>query len=383
MLKIKTFNLKRRLPTCYLLSSKVILSLAIVLSVYFIAMDIKLFHSAKNRGPFSAIKSTKNSSKLSLEETKPKKYSLFWPLPVKKIMMAEATHYIRSPLAEFVEHRLGFSYLFPFISANFISITHCILSLVTIKFLMHDSLFWRQIGVGIFQFRNFLDSFDGVIFRAHANKTAYTSHYGSLGYYVDAFSDVFGGICLVGSIALHLLKNRPPKKSLTRCFRLADDLVESGSNIEKSALTRSTSSDDLYNNSTINSNLRNKVPKEGIHATKITILTSVALLGIRIAVSAFFWDKSVRVYQDLLDSPAVSELHQRLQVKILSSTFTILIMIMWRIMCALSLQDMILTAIFLDKTWEFVVKSQIGGWIVLIILVILTELHIAEVRSIL
>lgn len=310
MLKIKSFNLKRRLPTCYLLSSKVLLSLAVILSVYFIVMDIKLFHHAKTRGPYSGIKPSKNLSKFGLGDIKNKKYSLFWPLPVKKIMMAEATHFIRSPIAEFVEHGLGFSNLFPFISANFISITHCILSVVTIKFLMHDSLFWRQIGVAVFQFRNFLDSFDGVIFRVHANKTAYTSHYGSLGYYVDAFSDVFGGICLVGSIALYLLKNRPPKKSLTRCFWLADDLVESGSTIEKSALTRSTSSDDLFNNLAVNSNLRNKSPKEGIHATKITILTSVALLGIRIAVSAFFWDKSVRAYQDLLDSPAVSELHQ-------------------------------------------------------------------------
>lgn len=43
--------------------------------------------------------------------------------------------------------------------------------------------------------------------------------------------------------------------------------------------------------------------------------------------------------------------NKKLQVKILSSTFTLLIMVSWRIMSALSLQDMILTAIFLDKTW--------------------------------
>lgn len=306
MLKIKKFNLKRRLPKCYLLSSKVILSLSVILSVYFIIMDIKLFYAAKTRGPYSSLKLTKNSSKFNFGEKKSIKYSMFWPLPVKKIMMAEATHFIRSPIAEFVEHGLGFSYLFPFISANFISVTHCVLSLISIKFLMHDSLFWRQIGVGIFQFRNFLDSFDGVIFRVHANKTSYASHYGSLGYYVDAFSDVFGGICLVGSIALCLLRNRPPRKSLTRCFRLADDLGESGSAMEKSTLTRSSSSDDFFSSS-LNNSFRKH---DDFFATKITILTSVALLGIRIAVSALFWDRSVHAYQDLLDSPAVTELHQ-------------------------------------------------------------------------
>ena len=118
-------------------------------------------------------------------------------------MMAQGTHYLRSPLAELVENSLGFSELFPFVGPNAISVTHCVLSVLSIKYLTHDSLFWRQIGVGLFQFRNFLDSFDGVIYRAHAKKSTYKSHYGSLGYFVDAFSDVFGGLCLIGCYLFH------------------------------------------------------------------------------------------------------------------------------------------------------------------------------------
>lgn len=360
-------------------------------------MDIRLFKMAQVRGPYTPMKMTKNATKSSstsgemttttIPESK-FSYSVFRPLPVKKIMMAEATHYIRSPIAEFIEHGLGFSSIFPFISANFVSITHCILSVVSIKFLIHDSLFWRQVGVCIFQFRNFLDSFDGVIFRAHANKTAYKSHYGSLGYFVDAFSDVFGGLCLIGSVALYLLKNKPLNKSLTKCFRLADDSNENSPNLEKASLTRSNSTDNFFFSSSSLSNnyykTKSFISKEtGLYATKITILTSVGLLGIRLALCALFWDRSVHAFEDLLDTPAVSELHQKLQISVLKSTITLIIMLLWRIMCALSLQDMILTAIFIDKTWEFVVKSQYIGWIVLIFLIILTELHLAEIRAIL
>ena len=183
-------------------------------------MDIILFDKARNRGPFQPYSPNMQNSNKNLKsptvqmfdaiinnnsgksiEVKHTIGSVFKPLPVKKIMMAEATHFIRSPIAELVEYTFGFSELFPFMTANVISVTHCILSVISIKYLIHDSLFWRQFGVLIFLFRNFLDSFDGVIYRAHAKKMTYKSHYGSLGYFVDAFSDVFGGLCLMGKLS--------------------------------------------------------------------------------------------------------------------------------------------------------------------------------------
>ncbi len=360
-LKLRLFYLKRSVPRCYLFSSKFMLAAACILAVYFLFMDIKLIVRVKHRAPLkpflqptsskdTVLPSSNETNTLlrllssSSSSTSPNFAStttstrtdsgaantigVFWPLPVKKIMMAEGTHFIRSPLAEFVEHFLGFSYLFPFIGPNAISLTHCALSIVCIRFLVSDSLFWRQVGVCIFQFRNFLDSFDGVVYRAHANRHSYKSHYGSIGYYVDAFSDVFGGTCLIGSIAIYLLKHPPPNKSLTRCFRLAvaDDLDDTISSIVPggvkvpilptanimSSLSSSTTDyhdDKLYLN---NRYVSSKVPRisEGMLASKAAILTSVAFLGIRFALSALFWDRSVHAYEDLLDCQATSELHQ-------------------------------------------------------------------------
>lgn len=389
MIKLKIFNLKRRLPTCYLLSSKSILTLAIILFTYILIMDIKLFGMARTRGAFVSSKTINKSLTrvsllpLGLDQHQSPGYSLFRPLPVKKIMMAEATHYIRSPLAEFVEHGLGFSTLFPFISANFISLTHCALSVISIKFLAHESLFWRQVGVCLFQFRNFLDSFDGVIYRSHAKRSTYKSHYGSIGYFVDAVSDVFGGFCLIGAVAIYLLKCRPLNKNLTKCFRIADDVEDSAASLiqinspnEKSDVHTSPLSSPLVNSKNgyfFRFNKTASCNESGVYASRVAILLSVALLGIRLGLSALFWDRSVHTYEDLLDSPAKSDLHEvnkciklikiftltknsfinkkQLQINVLKSTITLFIMISWRVMCALSLQDMILVSIFIDKIW--------------------------------
>jgi hypothetical protein len=56
-------------------------------------------------------------------------------------------------------------------------------------------------------------------------------------------------------------------------------------------------------------------------------------------------------------------------------------MVLWRFFNALYLQDLILAAIFIDKTWEFIVKSQVIGWLLLLCLIVATELHVAQVST--
>lgn len=419
---INLYNLKnwlslkvRRKPNCYLFSSKSILIISILLCLYFLTMNIILIGKIKSRGPFQSRKLSdseifknllnkdKNSSTLNLVLKNEK--SLFWPLPVKKIMIADATQFIRSPIAEFIE-KLGFSELFPFISANMISFLHFVLSIVSIKFLSHDLLFWRQFGVCLFQFRNFLDSFDGVIYRAHAKKTAYKSHYGSLGYFVDAVSDTAGGVCLCVAVLIYFLKHLPPQTKFTKCIRVNetnpdDSDVEANPSCLKNIympLTTTnhsqskTDKDSSYLYNQLNSTDKNDIDSSKdmntgqnstIFASKRFVIISVVILGLRIGISAMFWDRNVHIYQDLLDSEPCTEIHQQLQVLISEDNLSVLIMIMWRSLSALNLQDLILSAIFIDKTWEFIIKTQYIGWVILIGGIILTEFHIGEISSIL
>ena len=317
-----------RLPTCYLLSSKFILSMMLTITIYFFTMDTILVFKIKNRHLMNAYYyNGKNSvdyssllTTLSSNEQFTKSQELippngiFWPLPVKKIMMVESTHYMRSPVAEFIETNLHFSEIFPFISANIISITHCILSVVSTKFLCSDSLFKRQFGVCIFQFRNFLDSFDGVIYRAHAKKRVYKSHYGSIGYFIDAVSDVFGGICLMLAIGYYLFKNPPPNKNRTKCFRIAEDIETSlrdSSSSSSSYIYHKLGSNGSNGSSLSNSNCDVESQSENsLFASKTVVFISVGLCAIRLAISALFWDRSVHAYEDLLDCAAKNKLHQ-------------------------------------------------------------------------
>jgi hypothetical protein len=311
-------------------------------------MDTILYHKIKQRGPYmtnSNYNEIDKSIKLQHESNnnenskQRKPYSMFSPLPFKKILMAESTHYVRSPLAELVVKVFFFSEIFPFMSANVISLMHCILSVVCVRFFISDSLFVRQLGVCLFQFRNFLDSFDGVIYRAHAKKNLYKSHYGSFGYYVDAFSDVFGGICLVGSIGIFLLRNPPPTKRLTKCFKQAPDSdSEANSNLVSEGKPASGNSSAssllplLNPNSCSNYKLING---NSAYATNAAVVISVFALGIRLALSGLFWDRSVHAYEDLLDTLAQNSLHEvRFHYRFfLFSSSSSLLSYLFRIVC--------------------------------------------------
>jgi hypothetical protein len=100
------------------------------------------------RGPFHPFKQPSsptlpviiNTNKSTDAEQQTQSRSLLWTLPVKKIMTSSA---------------------------------HC-----------------------IFQLRDFLDSFDGVLYWAHAKRADYKSNYSSFGYFLDAVNDTFGGVVI-------------------------------------------------------------------------------------------------------------------------------------------------------------------------------------------
>jgi hypothetical protein len=177
-----------------------------------------------------------------------------------------------------MESKLHFTYYFPFISANSISFSHCFLSLISINFFSSESLFRRQIGVLIFQIRTFLDCLDGVVFRAHAKNQRYKSYYGDFGYYIDAFSDILGGTCLVIGCLFYFFKQRPVRL-ITRRTRV------NPTNEEIELMI----TDDIED--------EQKLPE-----TKERILISLSLFALRYSLAAMFWDRNVHAYEDLLDS---------------------------------------------------------------------------------
>ena len=181
------------------------------------------------------------------------------------------------------------------------------------KFLSSQCLLRRRIGAGIFQFRNFLDCLDGVVFRAHSQNQHYKSYYNDWGYYIDAISDVLGGICLLIGCLLYLCKCRP--------FRLVSRHVNSS----LASRTSSVVNDDidLLIVNVDHESLKPATAYETPHLcaeSKERVLLFVGLFTLLYAMAAMFWDRNVRVYEALIDSPTKS--NSQKQVKHRSKLFS-------------------------------------------------------------
>lgn len=204
---------------------------------------------------------------------------------------------MQSPIAEFVESNLHFTQHFPSITANSISIFHCFLSIVCVKFFSSESLFRRRIGVLIFEFRSFLDCLDGVVFRANKKFARYKSYHNEIGYYIDGLSDVLGGTCLIIGCYLYFNKHRPSRSKLHPLHQPLSVRTSRSNELDK----------DEEDSIMINLDDEKKSPcfneiNTNILETKQRIFAVFALFGLRYALAAVFWDKSVQAYENLLDS---------------------------------------------------------------------------------
>ena len=189
------------------------------------------------------------------------------------------------------------------------------------KFISSESLFRRQIGVLIFQFRIFLDAFDGVVFRAHSHTKRYKSYYGDFGYYVDAISDVLGGACLILGCLFYFYKQRPFRSITTRSNICSSSAASDGGSEETDLmilnLEDEQSSPRIHSPVTIPINDTNNHLLE----TKEMIFITLALFSLRYSLAAIFWDRNVHAYEDLLDSRAktpqqqVRIIHVKLLIK--------------------------------------------------------------------
>ncbi|CAF1511402.1 unnamed protein product [Rotaria magnacalcarata] len=355
-------------------------SLFILFLLYLQIMDIILYFKIRTRDSLDFSSSNQTNTQSVIHSV-----CIFNPLPIKKIMVEPIVHYVRSPLAESVETKLHFTYYFPFISANAISYFHCFLSLVSMKFVASESFSRRQLGVVIFQFRTFLDCLDGVVFRAHSNNKRYKSYYGDFGYYVDALSDILGGTCLIIGCLLYFYKERPFRSKSTATATINSSVLPSSSASdgggEDSDLMILNLEDD-QSCSHVSSSPRKNDLSSNLLETKRTIFITLLVFSLRYAISAFFWDRYVRLYEELLDSQTNTLQQKALQLSILHSPLTIVIFYLWRYLCALSLQDYLLFAIFIDRTWEFILKTSTIGWFALMLTAFLTELHVNQVQSV-
>ena len=232
------------------------------LVTFFVWMDLSFFDELEEYG------SNFNSSTAT---------HMMFPVKTVKARMTDHTdHYINLPAMRFLNENCGI-YTIPGVSPNLISGFHMFVALIAAKCFMSGSLGIRRLGAVLFEIRSQLDILDGVVFRAQQNiKNNFLTVWGSVGYLVDAFADMCGGLMLAGACTIFL--NRFPPWKRVRTKPHDEELGRKALNFENEEEAR-------YQ-----------------HVSRRSINIKMLLVTVQIIARSFFWDHYLQAYVELLEN---------------------------------------------------------------------------------
>ena len=278
----------------------------------------------------------------------------FGDITVKKIMLDPVCQYIHKPLMTELVVATDFPSRFPKITPNVVTITHATLALLSTKFFISDNFRSRQIGVLIFEIRNLLDNFDGVLARAIRHTTV-LNDYSSSGYYFDGIMDTCGVLAMFIACMFFLRKwiaRRGYYHSLPSHEQKADDQ-------KKLSLSSHPTS---------------------IIARKAFLLC--ICYGLQMLMSSAFWNSYMHRYNMILENPDATPEQREQRLHVVQSSSFLAIAWAWRTLNANSTLEFILLAIFVDKLYEFLAIVQFTGFVVYGVLVAATEFHIGQAQQV-
>lgn len=242
---------------------------------FFVWMDMSFFGEMQEQG-------------LIANSTKAKAANSRFPVKSVKLRMQDhISHYVWLPLSEHVDAKYKISTL-SWVSPNLISGLHLIVAIISGRLMYEKNIWIRRLGCIVFEFRCFLDVFDGVVYRAQSNmKTSFVNGWGTYGYFIDAAADFIGCILVLVACILYFLKCPPVKRK-----EYPNDDAEMALMI------------DYYGQS--NSQYKEKVIV--FYESKKKILIMMLAYGIQISTRSGFWDHFLHEYHTLLEvkSDAIS-----------------------------------------------------------------------------
>ncbi|TMW52926.1 hypothetical protein DOY81_001959 [Sarcophaga bullata] len=340
--------------------SKILLGLLIVLIIFYIYMDVELYLRIQNY-PLERNYHL-NTSGTAITTDIPQQNEMTYEMQtwltcelnplchvtVKAILLDHTNHYIFAPLATVFDNVIGFSRS-TFITPNMISFFHVGVACVAGKLVSSDSLGYRRLGVVMFQFRTFLDDLDGHVARVKKNIRGERSEVGTTGYYVDGICDGLGCIALLLGMFFYL-KNNPPRRGYLQLPMVDTRVSDVNTKTKLKPTTR-------------------KVAKKVISFTGQLLLSSTA------------WNRYIAVYQNMLERNDVTSLQMSRQQIVFKSTWFFCVAWLWRVVNVHSLMHCVLLSIFCDKLWEFLKAIQYSGYVVLLVCICITEMHLLEAHN--
>lgn len=258
----------------------------------------------------------------------------FQGMSVKLILSDPVDNYILGPLADSFGGLCNFRDKLSFISANMVSVSGVLSALLAARFVISRRMWLAFV---FFQLRNWLDNLDGVVARSRLGITKHVSLRHTSGYIVDGACDAIGFLVFVWAVYRHLRQH-----SLHMAYRHLNKSVRA------SASARSN------------------------HRR---LLWLIGLFLLQLALSSAAWNRYILKYSDLLESPSSGPLQSALKLSILKSSVMFVIIWFWRLTNGHSLMQLLAVSTLTDRTWNFLERVKFVGFIEILALVVVTQLH--------
>lgn len=361
-------------PSSYI--SKILLSLLFLLMGWYIFMDVNLYLRIENYPIDRSFHSTNTtiieettinhastigSIPFSTTESSTPYESVSWiscdinPLchvTVKALLLDHTNHYLFAPMATIFDNIVKCSKS-NWITPNMISFFHVFVAILAAKLIASDSLGYRRVGVVLFQIRTFLDDLDGHVARQRKHIRGERSEIGTTGYYIDGLCDGLGCIALMIGIFVQL-KNNPPRRGYTQLQAILP--VSDAKNPESGVVYK-------------------------VKVTTKKVARKVLCFSGQLLLSSTAWNRYIAIYQDILERNDLQPSQYIKQMFVFKSNWFLSVAWLWRIVNVHSMLHCILLSIFCDKLWEFLRLIQYSGFIILLVCICVTEMHVLDVQN--
>lgn len=121
-----------------------------------------------------------------------------------------------------------------------------------------------------------------------------------------------------------------------------------------------------------------------IYKVKVTtkkVLRKVGYFTAQLLMSSTAWNRYIAFYQDMLEKNDVTPPQFERQNQVMRSTWFFAVCWFWRLVNVHSMLHILLLGIFCDKLWDFLKAVQYAGFVVLLLVVCGTELHLYETQN--
>lgn len=323
---------------------------------------------------------------------------------IKALLLDHTNQYLFAPAATLFDQALGLSRCLSWITANAISVAHVLVAIAAACWIAGDTLAQRRIGVVAFQVRTFLDDLDGHVARQRRNVRGERSEVGTAGYYMDGVCDALGCVAMLIGIYAHLRHNRPRRAGYQKLQALPMGAMQSQQQQQQPSSPSSLacskeakhctamycSLDAAECGASNSSSGSSTTTSTTYHAAKspssrkvsgAVLLRHLLVLGAQLLISSSGWNRYIALYQDLLETNAVPAAECARQRAVLRSPLFFGVAWLWRVVNVHAMLHVLLLAVFCDRLWWWLRRVQCWGFVVLAVVVVVTELHAREVEQ--